>query len=135
MGISGNQRYKMKINFWLFAFSILAPLLGAIGGYLVQASTNSGFYPIFFVIGTVLVFIYAADVILLRYRVGPKAAFTPIFFSLLFVFFIGFWLFTGEYFPKLDVLTTLLVVLGAPTIIVYYERISDLYSKEKNNKW
>ena len=73
---------------------------------------------------------YAADVILLRYKISHKAAFTPIFFSLLFVFFIGCWLFTGEYFPKLAVLTTLLLVLGAPAIIVYYERISDLYSEK-----
>jgi hypothetical protein len=130
MDISGNQKYGIKINFGLFAFSIFAPLLGATGEYLVQASTNSGFYPVSFVIGAVLVVMYAVDIILLKYRVGHKAAFTPIFFSLLFVVFIGPWLFTGAYFPKLDVLTTLLLVLGAPAIIVYYERISDLYSKE-----
>ncbi len=47
MGIGGKQKYGMKISFWLFAFSILAPLFGAMGIFLLQVSTNGGFYPIF----------------------------------------------------------------------------------------
>ena len=100
IGIGEHQKYKVKISFWLFAFSIFAPLFGAMGTYLVQVSTNSGFYPVFFAIGGALLIVYFIDFVLFRSKVGYRVAFTPFFFSLLFVVFIGSWLFGAHIFQS-----------------------------------
>lgn len=126
---------KYRKGVLVFLWFLIAPIIGAISVVLLQNINillyNFTYITLFLLLGGVGIFILylVFGVVHTIKRFGKKVGFPISMFSILFTILVGIWSYSSITYPLLNISNTLMLAIGAPTLVVYYEKLAGLISK------